>query len=102
VIKVPGISLDEFAYTQVNPLPHVVKMDIEGGEVLALPGMRRLLREARPLIFLELHGPEAAQLAWSELTSAGYQLFRMDTGAPISSLDRPDWKNYIIARFTSL
>jgi FkbM family methyltransferase len=49
-ISVPGISLDEFVYSQGNQLPQVVKMDIEGGEVLALPGMRRVLAEARPLI----------------------------------------------------
>ena len=39
-VTVPGISLDEFVYGQGNPPPQVVKMDIEGGEVLALPGMQ--------------------------------------------------------------
>lgn len=97
-LTVPGISLDEFVYTQSNPLPQVVKMDIEGGEVLALPGMRRLLREARPLLFIELHGPESAQVAWQELSAAGYRLFRMDSGAPIPSHDQLDWKAYVIAR----
>jgi len=100
VIQVHGVSLDEFVYTQLNPLPQVVKMDIEGGEVLALPGMRRLLREAHPLILLELHGPDAAQVAWAELATAGYRLFRMDSGTAIASLDHPDWKNYVIARYS--
>ena len=63
-IEVPGLSLDDFVYTQGNPPPQVVKMDIEGGETLALPGMRRLLAEARPRLFLELHGHEAARSAW--------------------------------------
>ena len=57
-VNVLGISLDEFVYGQGNPPPQVVKMDIEGGEVLALPGMRRVLTEARPLMLMELHGPE--------------------------------------------
>ena len=39
-------------------------MDIEGGEVMALPGMRRVLAEARPLMLMELHGPESARAAW--------------------------------------
>src|SRR3990172_11998431 len=56
-------------YADGNPPPQVVKMDIEGGEVLALPCMRRLLREARPLLFLELPGPEAARVASDILTS---------------------------------
>ena len=56
-LNVLGISLDEFVYGQGNPPPQVVKMDIEGGEVFALPGMRRVLTEARPLMLMELHGP---------------------------------------------
>jgi hypothetical protein len=66
--------------------------------VLALPGMRRLLREARPLVLLELHGPEAAQAAWHELTAANYQLYRMDSWEPIPSLEVLDWKAYVVAR----
>jgi FkbM family methyltransferase len=97
-LQIPGISLDEFIYTQSNPVPQVVKVDIEGGEVLALPGMKRLLSEARPLIFLELHGPEAARAAWETLTTARYRLFKMETGEPIPTLDTLDWKAYVIAR----
>jgi FkbM family methyltransferase len=103
-ITVPGISLDEFIYakeissTLLNPIPQVVKIDIEGGEVLALPGMRRLLNEAHPLVLLELHGPEAARAAWQELTAAGYQLYRMDSGEHIPSLEVLDWKAYVVAR----
>ena len=97
-IQVPGISLDEFIYSQLNPLPQVVKIDIEGGEVLALPGMRRLLREGHPVVFLELHGPEAARAAWDELTAAGYRLSRMDSGILIPTLEKLDWKAYVVAK----
>lgn len=98
-IEVLGLSLDDFIYTQGNPPPQVVKMDIEGGEVLALPGMERLLAEARPLILLELHGPEAARTAWETLTGAGYQIGRMARGYPrVLALDDLDWKAYIVAR----
>ena len=74
-------------------------MDIEGGEVLALKGMPRLLEEIRPLILLELHGPEAASTAWRTLTAARYSLHRMEGGYPRApSLADLDWKAYIIAR----
>ena len=63
-ITIPGVALDGFVYAEGNPPPQVVKMDIEGGEVLALPGMRRVLTEARPLMLMELHGPESCQAAW--------------------------------------
>jgi len=70
-ITVPGIALDDFVYNDGNPAPQVVKIDIEGGEVLALPGMKRVLSAARPLVFLELHGPEAARVAWEMLAGLG-------------------------------
>jgi FkbM family methyltransferase len=98
-ISVPGISLDEFVYGQGNPPPQVVKMDIEGGEVLALPGMQRVLAEARPLMLMELHGPESSRTAWASLTAAGYQIYWMRRGYPaIPSLEAMGWKAYIVAR----
>ena len=96
---VDGISLDEFVYSGHNPLPNVVKMDIEGGEVLALPGMRRVLKEARPLMLMELHGPESARAAWEELSAAGYEISWMKRGFPrVPSLEAMGWKAYIVAK----
>jgi FkbM family methyltransferase len=98
-LEVPGISLDDFVYRDDNPSPDVIKMDIEGGEVLALQGMSRLLNEARPLILLELHGPEAARVAWETLTQADYTIHTMSAGYPqVTSLDALDWKAYLVAR----
>lgn len=97
-ITVAGISLDEFVFARGNPPPQAVKMDIEGGEVMALPGMKRVLGEARPLMLMELHGPESARAAWEALTTAGYQLCEMKTGYPrVPSLDALDWKSYLVA-----
>jgi FkbM family methyltransferase len=98
--EVPGISLDDFVYQSGHPAPQVVKMDIEGGEVLALPGMRRVLAELRPLLLLELHGSEAARQAWEQLTSLGYQIHLMKRDYPIvSSLNDIPWKAYLIANW---
>lgn len=97
-IEVDGLSLDSFVYQQGNPAPQVIKMDIEGGEVLALPGMSRLLDEAPPLLMLELHGPEAARSAWEALASRGYRLCRMAPGyPPIATQAALDWKAYVLA-----
>ena len=96
-ISIVGISLDEFVYQQGNPPPQLVKIDIEGGEVLALPGMKRLLKEAHPVLLMELHGPEAAQVAWETLQAAGYRICRMQPGfTPVPSLDVLDWKSYLV------
>lgn len=97
-ICVPGLALDEFVYLQGNPAPAAVKMDIEGGEVLALPGMGRILREHHPLMLLELHGPESEKVAWENLTAAGYRLHAMESGYPvIYSPESLGWKAYVIA-----
>jgi FkbM family methyltransferase len=97
-LEIPGLSLDEFVYQQGHPEPQIIKIDIEGGEVLALPGMARLLREARPLILLELHGVEAAQFCWEALVRAGYQIGRMAPGFPaVSGWESLNWKSYLVA-----
>lgn len=98
-ITVPTLALDEFVYQQGNPPPQVVKMDIEGGEVLALPGMKRILAEHHPLLLLELHGPESEKVAWETLTAAGYRLHEMANGyPPIESPEKLGWKAYVIAK----
>lgn len=96
-IVVTGVSLDAFVYEAGRPAPQIVKMDIEGGEVLALPGMQRLLQEARPVMLLELHGQKAAQVAWEYLTKAGYRLYGMKPGyPPIPNIEALDWKAYLV------
>ena len=98
-IEVPGYSLDDYVYRLGNPAPQVIKMDIEGGEALALPGMGQVLHEARPLVFLELHGPDAAQVIWDSLVAAGYSITRMSSGYPrVSSWEYLDWKSYLVAQ----
>ncbi len=97
-IDVSGISLDDFVFGSCNPEPQVVKMDIEGGEVLALTGMRRLLAEVRPLVLIELHGHEAAQAAWEAFTAANYTIHEMVKGYPqIHTLEALGWKAYLLA-----
>jgi FkbM family methyltransferase len=98
-IKVAGIALDDFVYQSKNPAPDIIKMDIEGGEILAIDGMRRLLKEHKPLLLIELHGEKAAQVIWNVLTEAGYEIAEMRAGYPkIQSLSQLGWKAYIIAK----
>jgi len=71
--RVPAIALDR--YFASGQRLDFIKMDIEGGEVRALPGMKRLLREAGPIVLLEIHdigGPAVAHLE-----AAGYVLYDM-------------------------
>ncbi len=81
-ITVPAIALDDFIFSQGHPNPHVIKMDIEGGEVLAIQGMKRTLSEIKPLLFLEIHSHAALEFLWDEFQKANYGLLKMAKGYP--------------------
>lgn len=101
-ISVEGISLDDFVYNKGKPYPQVVKMDIEGGEILALRGMQRVLNEAHPTMLLELHGEDCVKAAWETLIEAGYRISRMVPGFPVvQSRTELDWKAYLVAQWRS-
>jgi FkbM family methyltransferase len=98
-IKVEGLALDDFVYKLKQPSPDIVKMDIEGGEVLAVKGMKRLLKERKPILLVELHGEEAASAVWNALTAAGYSIMEMHADHPkVESLAQLNWKAYILAK----
>lgn len=79
-IPVDVVRLDDFVFGDGHPPPDVVKLDLEGGEGPALRGMERLLRDSRPCLLIELHGPQAAAEVKTCLEAAGYRLHRMQNG----------------------
>jgi hypothetical protein len=90
--------MDDLVFEQGNPPPQLIKMDIEGGEGMALRGMEKILGKIRPIFMIELHGQKAAQQVWESLTGAGYHIHRMQGGMQeVTSLDALDWKAYIVA-----
>jgi FkbM family methyltransferase len=97
-IVINGISLDDFVFRDKNPPPNLIKMDIEGGEVLAVRGMKRILSEVRPLLFIEIHGQKAAQAVWEPLNEAGYRMNKLDDEkSSIKNWQDCDWKTYLMA-----
>lgn len=97
-LRVPALTLDHFFFGQGHPPPQVVKMDIEGGEGLALAGMTRLLSQTRPVLLIELHGEQAAHQVWELLTAHAYRLHHMGKGNPqVKSANQLDWKAYVTA-----
>lgn len=76
---VQTITLDTF-YQEAGVRPVVVKIDVEGAELLVLQGARRLLAEVCPILILAVHpywlpaGQSTANIM-SLLTSCGYSVF---------------------------
>ncbi|MGH6943930.1 MAG: FkbM family methyltransferase [Geminicoccaceae bacterium] len=48
------ITLDEF-FAERGVVPDLMKIDVQGAEMQALRGARRIIRERHPAIFLEVH-----------------------------------------------
>jgi FkbM family methyltransferase len=58
LIEVPGITLDAFI-ARGAPCPHLVKIDVEGGEYEVLSGAGQLFSRHRPLLIAEVHHNQA-------------------------------------------
>jgi hypothetical protein len=50
-------------------------MDVEHAEGRVLAGMQFILSEVRPVLIIEMHGPEAIAAAWSQLQRHSYDLY---------------------------
>jgi hypothetical protein len=46
-------TVDELVYSKKVPVPHVIKLDIEGGEYAALCGAGKTIREFKPHLVFE-------------------------------------------------
>ena len=65
----PTLPLD--ALVEVNGPPNVIKIDVEGAEMMVLQGAHKVLSDARPVIYIEI-GKEHAEAAYELLSKAGY------------------------------
>ena len=74
------VTLDDYVQAASVPRVRLLKLDVEGCELAALNGARRLLSEHRPLVWVELHVASAARLQYhpSEIVSLLQQDFGYD------------------------
>lgn len=86
-VTVPRIALDDLIGDDL-PLPDVVKLDVEGGEVSAIRGMRRTLERRATTLIFEVDAPTLAEVEshYDELTELlaeiGYTTDRLAPGYP--------------------
>jgi FkbM family methyltransferase len=82
--------------------PDMMKIDVEGYELAVLRGAREILRNSRPILFLELHPERIVQLGGSLpeisalLTELGYRIFDLRSN-PVSQARLAEL--YSVSRF---
>jgi FkbM family methyltransferase len=67
-----SLALDDVAYEE-GFVPGLIKLDIDGGEVEALQGAGRILRQAHPHLIIETHSAELERDCALLLRDAGYR-----------------------------
>ena len=68
---IPTIRVDDVA-ERLAISPNVMKIDVEGAEYLVLSGAEKILRGAKPAIFLSTHSDALRLQCMEYLTSLGY------------------------------
>ncbi|MGH2770168.1 MAG: FkbM family methyltransferase [Actinomycetota bacterium] len=68
----PRLALDDVAFGDGGFVPDLIKIDIEGGELDALRGARRILAEGRPALIVETHSRSLEGGCRALLESYGY------------------------------
>ena len=91
VCEIEVNSLDDEIKRSALPVPHFIKVDIEGMEYPALRGMQETLRAYRPRLFIEMHGANMEEKIANGrrvvtfLEELNYQLWHVESGEKINS-----------------
>jgi FkbM family methyltransferase len=72
-LNVKTIVLDEFVFLESHPPPDFLKIDIEGGEVNALNGAKKLLAKVRPKLLVATHGKKESSFVLNLLEQNKYE-----------------------------
>ncbi len=86
VSKVDFICLDD--WVEINSVGKIdlIKLDVDGNEFRVLNGAKGILKKFRPLILMEVWGPNFAkhdQNPFFLLDQLGYKFFEIDSGKPV-------------------
>lgn len=71
------ISIDEFVHHSKN-LPNIIKIDVEGAELLVLSGAKETIKNQKPIIFLSIHSEELEITCKEFLIEFGYEFILLD------------------------
>jgi FkbM family methyltransferase len=97
VTQVDVVSLDDLVKLGF-PAPDLIKIDVEGNELMVLEGMKNMLGSNPPIVLCEIHSylGDPSKKVVDLLTQYDYELFEVDSMAagklsPITDLKGRDW-----------
>lgn len=82
----PAVSLDYLMENKLILAPHLIKIDVEGGEFSVLKGAEKTLKKNNVILFVALHGSQHKR-CFEQLQKFGYKIFSLD-GAEIRQADK--------------
>jgi FkbM family methyltransferase len=88
-VEVAAVALDEFV--KENPLPNLIKIDVEGGEADVLRGSEELFLRAKPVLICEVHHARAAEDVTRWLSERGYAFEWLE--------DSPQFPRHLLAQW---
>lgn len=89
-LEVLTTTLDTFI-KEKKVKPSIIKIDVEGGELLILKGAKNYLRKRKPRILLETHGIKKSNEVIQLLKELGYTRFFL-----INSSEKGKYKEFLI------
>lgn len=95
---VPAVSLDQFLRNRRDV--GFVKMDIEGGEALAIAGMTQTLAKCHPVVVLECHGQPGNE-ALEGLRRSGYEVFDLKS-RPLPAAGLSSTQRHVLAKSSGI
>lgn len=75
--QVKTLSIDDFVSERPGLIPDVIKIDVEGSELLVLKGGSQTLAQHSPILFLETHSKVLNAQCRSFLAPLGYRIHPM-------------------------
>ena len=100
-----AISLDQYVADHKIAAVDFVKIDIEGGEYIALIGMKNILSNCNPILLIEMDEGILSSTPYRKediigyLNGFGYEMFYIDDHGKLSSIEvNKNRKNYIFIK----
>jgi len=89
-ITVGVVSLDSWRLANNVQAPNVMKIDVEGAEVMVLQGAIDTLKESHPMLFIECHSRELTKKVCKFLEPLGYGFKTLETNQKPDGYSEPD------------